>query len=194
MPSWHSFPDSFTRIYTLVHVTDMKLTWLSGDFNDMWRPTEVKMPENFPPAQNSKSSCLWLTKSREMFSTLQSVCFCFKNCNKNFVLMSFTTCLRTILIWHQSADMSSVQDNKIWWRADLDVSPGDWQDGAGAPGGGADGAERAAGVDRLHGNHRVARQERCKVAFPDEEQMNVMRTYCRVSAFKFSFSWRHYFT
>lgn len=53
---------------------------------------------------------------------------------------------------------------------DLDVNPGDGQDGTGAPGGGADGAQWAAGVDRLHGNHRVARQERGKVGLPGEER------------------------
>lgn len=52
--------------------------------------------------------------------------------------------------------------------ADLDVSPRDWQDGAGAPRSSADGAQRAAAVDRLHGNHRVARQEGGKVGLPDE--------------------------
>lgn len=54
--------------------------------------------------------------------------------------------------------------------ADLDVSPGDWQDGTGAPGGGANGAQWTAGVDRLHDNHRVARQEGGKVGLPEEEQ------------------------
>ena len=52
--------------------------------------------------------------------------------------------------------------------ANLNVSPGDRQDGAGPPRGGADGAQWAAGVDRLHGNHRVARQERSQVTLPDE--------------------------
>lgn len=63
--------------------------------------------------------------------------------------------------------------------ADLNVSPGDRQDGAGAPGGGADGAQRAAAVDRLHGDHRVARQEGGQVGLPVEEQVNVMRTVSR---------------
>ena len=52
---------------------------------------------------------------------------------------------------------------------DLDVSPGDWQNGAGAPGGGADGAQRAAGVDWIHGDHRVAGQEGGEVGLPVEE-------------------------
>lgn len=49
--------------------------------------------------------------------------------------------------------------------SDLDISPRNGQNGAGAPGCSADGAQRAAGVNWLHGNHRVARQERGKVCF-----------------------------
>lgn len=58
---------------------------------------------------------------------------------------------------------------------DLDVSPGDWQDGAWAPGGSADGAQRAAAVDWIHGDHRVTRQEGGKVGLPVEEKMSVVR-------------------
>lgn len=51
----------------------------------------------------------------------------------------------------------------------LDVGPRDRQDGAGAPRSGADGAQRAAAVHRLHGDHRVARQEGGEVGLPEEK-------------------------
>ena len=47
---------------------------------------------------------------------------------------------------HETFHVKITQHEYIM-KTDLDVSPGDWQDGAGAPGGGADGAQRAAGVD-----------------------------------------------
>lgn len=53
---------------------------------------------------------------------------------------------------------------------DLDVSPGDRQDGTGAPGGGADGAQWAARVDWIHRDHRVAGQEGGEVGLPVEEE------------------------
>ena len=80
---------------------------------------------------------------------------------------------------HETFHVKITQHEYIM-KTDLDVSPGDWQDGAGAPGGGADGAQRAAGVDRLHGHHGVARQEGGEVGLPVEEQINVMRTYAGV--------------
>lgn len=50
----------------------------------------------------------------------------------------------------------------IW--TDLYVGPGDGQDGARAPGCSADGAQWAAGVDWLHGYHRMTREEGGKVS------------------------------
>lgn len=72
--------------------------------------------------------------------------------------------------------VTSCQDHKtrtsLMICANLDVSPGDWQDGAGAPGSGADGAQRVAGVAWMHGNHRMAGQEGGEVGLPDEEQID----------------------
>lgn len=52
---------------------------------------------------------------------------------------------------------------------DLYVSPRDRQDGARAPRCCADSAQRAAAVDRLHGDHGVAGQEGGEVCLPDGE-------------------------
>lgn len=89
--------------------------------------------------------------------------------------------LRLLLLVPHTSMFCHLQDFNLSFlqskdNADLDVCPRDGQNGAGAPGRGADGAQRPAAVDRLHGNDGVAGQEGGEVSLPDGRQHQLSTT------------------